>query len=195
MDENDQTLYSWSKITKKNGKTETNCTGMFWNYTDNRAGTIRFRRKSGVDLEAGTYTAYVGVSMLNPEKQRVSLNTTVTFKVIRSKTGTTVKPSPVKLINRDYARTATLYIAPKYTGLNKISDVKIIGSYADNMTITEIGDGVYELEFRDTYIEGSVVKKIWQAITKFVSRSVKLEIYYEGSTKPDTVTAKVKINP
>ncbi len=195
MDENNQTLYSWSKITKKNGKTETDCSGMFWNYTDNRAGTIRFRRRSGVDLEAGTYTAYVGVSMLNPEKQRVSLNTTVTFKVIRGKTGTTVKPSPVKMINRDYARTATVYIAPKYTGLNKISDVKILAPYADNMTITKTGDGVYELEFRDTYIEGSVVKKIWQAITKFVSRKVQLEVYYEGSTKPDKVTASVKINP
>ena len=63
-----------------------------------------------------------------------------------------------------------------------------------NITETEV-EGKYELSFVDNYVEESKIKQVLQAITKFVNRNVNLEVYYEGSSVPDKVTAKVRINP
>ncbi len=192
LDDTDSKAFGWTEIKAKNG---TDCSDMFFNYTDNKAGTIRFVRRNGKNLEAGTYTACVYANIIDSEGHNAKLTTTVKIKVTRGKTATTVKPSPVKMVNRDYARTATVSIAPKYTGFNKIRDVKITDTNADKMGIYNISEGTYMLVFDDSYIEGSIVNKIFKVITKHVSRTVKLEVYYEGSTKPDKVNAKVRINP
>ncbi len=183
-------------ITRTEKKKEIECTDQFVRDDThfNKAGVI-LARAEGEDLVAGKYKAYLCATIYDSEGKPAEFNTTVTFKVTRGKTGTTIKPSPVKLVNRDYARYATVYIEPKYSDVNDISSVNITGPYADKISVYAVGNGQYELEFADTYVEGSVVKKIWQAITKFVNRTVKVEVYYEGSTKPDTVSTKVKINP
>ena len=181
------------KITKAVKGKEQDVTYMF-----NRNGgyyndPIVIRR--GGNLEAGTYKAYVSGHILDKDGRMAYINTTVSFKVVRSKTGTTVKPSLIKLINRDYVRSATLYIAPKTAGVNAIRTVKITGAYNESMRITKTSDGVYKLEFVEGHVEGSKGKKGWQVLTKYITKSVPLEVYYQGSTTPDKVSAKVKINP
>ncbi len=156
--------------------------------------SITLRREPGCNLAAGTYKAEITTRFVYSGGIK-SLTTTVNFKVVRGKTGTTVKPSPIKLVNRDFARSATVYIAPKTAGVNAISDVKISKAYNKSMKITKTGNGVYKLEFVDGYVETSIIKKIEQAITKFVTKTVPLEVYYTGSTTPDKVNAKIKINP
>ncbi len=197
LSESELAAIDLSQIMRVEGKKEINCTKYFTYAPSDDPCTIVLKRTPGSNYSppAGTYKAYVSGVTFDSEWDTVRINTTVTFKVVRGKAGTTVKPSPVKMINRDYARTATINVSSKYADVNPIFDVKVVGAYADKMTIRDNLDGTYELEFNDTYVEGSIVKKIFTVISKFVTRTVQLEVYYQGSTVPDKVNAKVKINP
>ncbi len=184
-----------TNITKKENGKEVDYINYFYTASIRETDTVNISRRSESNLAAGTYKAYLSTRIYDGSGTYAYINTTVNIKVVRSKTQTTVTPSPVKLINRDYARSATVYIAPKAAGVTGIREVKITGAYADYMAITPSGKGVYTLTFRDGYVEKSKIKQLWEAITKNVTKSVTMEVYYVGSTTPDKVTAKVKINP
>ncbi len=151
-----------------------------------------------VSVDAGNYKAYFKVyyKAFNGEKyDSVYDVVAVPFKVVRGKPGVTVNPSPIKLVNRDYARTADVNITAKNKGFKVIKNVEITGIYKDKMNITRIGDQTYKVGFTGNYYETSKVKKLWLAITKNVTRSVSINVYYYGSDVPEKGTIKVKINP
>lgn len=172
---------------------EIDCTNLF--LRNDGVDNVTIRSYYGYDIEAGTYKARICLNIIDKTGEWGKLYTTTTFMVTRGKTQTTVKPSPVTVVNRDYARSATIYIAPKAVGVNPIKKVAVTGTYKDYMNIKQTGANEYSLSFNDGYVEKSQIKKIWQAITKFVTKTVTLDVYYYGSATPDKVNVKVKINP
>ena len=185
-------------ITKKENGTEKSYTNYFRTTTSYHVDSICISRNAnyGAEIAAGTYKAYMSALILNSTTGGYSyLNTTVTFKVVRGKTQTAVNPSTIKLINRDYVRSANIVIAPKAAGVNAIDRVYITGAYAGNITLISKDSGFYTLQFREGYVEKSKIKQLWYAITKYVTKSVTMSVYYKGSPTPDKVTLKVKITP
>ena len=197
--------YECIDISTKQGKSVINATEWFstWSggYSRGSYSPIVIFRRSGVDIPAGTYKAvirsYYYDSAAGTSDIRASyVDTTVNFKVKRSKVKFSVTPSTVTLINRDYARSASVTISPKTPGMNAIKDIRITGRYEGNLSLTRVGDtDTYRLEFSNNYFEGSWVKKTWMAITKNVTRTIPAEVYFDGSTVPEKINLKVKIIP
>ncbi len=199
--------YHCIRITTKQGKSEVDATEWFdtWygEYRDGDSWTLKvFRnRDEDVDIPAGTYKAvircyYYDIDAGTPDYMANYVDTTVNFKVKRGKPNLSVTPSPATLINRDFARAANITIVPKAAGVNDIREVRITGNYNGNVTLTRVRDtDTYMLEFDNNYYEGSWVKKTWMAITKNVTRTIPAEVYFYGSTAPEKINLKVKINP
>ncbi|MCR5602581.1 MAG: hypothetical protein K6G27_02630 [Lachnospiraceae bacterium] len=157
---------------------------------------VIFTRMPGKNIQAGTYVATLAAVLNNGRR----VTGTVEFKVVRGKTNTVVKPSPAVLINRDNARYTTVYISPKKNDANAIINATIVADknkFDEYFSLEQIKDkpGTYRLRVQKGYYEKQVKKSIVSLITKVVSKSVKVNVYYNGSTEYETVTVKVKIKP
>jgi hypothetical protein len=192
--------------TMVNGK-EVSVNHLFNNDTYSR-NVIRIRRKADENLTAGTYKAYIQARYRSEPLLTAGINgtgvfqiggiieKTVTFKVTRGKAGTSFTPSPIKLINRDYTRYADVEIVTKTKGVAGISRVEIVDAkYNDKLKISRKYGNTCQLEFANNFYETSKAGKLILAITKSVTKTVKVNVYYKGSEVPEKVNLKVKITP
>jgi hypothetical protein len=177
----------------------TTCDGLF--YVDPDYPLV-IRRNPGSNIPAGTYKATV-TSYFKTGEDTVTLSTVVTFKVVRgSKTGVAINPesgsfsgTTGKLINREYTRKLVYNATVKDLNVNSISRIALGGDGKFDDTFILIQNPFcpwsFSLYLREGYVEMSKGK----AITKAVTKTVPIEIYYEGSNVPDKINIKVMITP
>ena len=157
---------------------------------------VIFTRMPGKNIQAGTYVATLAAVLNNGGH----VTGTVEFKVVRGKTNTVVNPATAVLINRDNARYTTVYFSPKKNDANAIINATIVADknkFDEYFSLEQIKDkpGTYRLRVQKGYYEKQVKKSIVSMITKEVTKNVKVNVYYNGSTEYETVTVKVKIKP
>ena len=186
--------YIYQTVTVDKKKINMTCTDLFNCTFNHSTGAVEFRRAGGAaNLPAGTYKAVITAK---DYYGRFKFTTTVNIKVVRgSKTGVAINPNKLKLVNRDPSSYGLLNITVKDTRVNPISAVKV-GSKFENAFGTEMiysdPDSPLAVIFMK---EGYVEKTRNKAITKAVTKTVPVEIYYVGSKVPDKVNVKVTINP
>ncbi len=185
------------KIYQMVGGVEKNYTGDFVGHYEegsNINSSVCFIAKCpGATVPAGTYK--IELSTCDIKTHNRICYTTTSFKVTKGKTAFTLDKSQVELVNNNTKR-ATFELANKNQANNVISNVEI----ADKSTIFELyslGNGKYSIGFKKNadgsrYVE---LDKKKNPITSAVTKTVKLNVYNEGSDKPATVSIKVKIQP
>ncbi|MBQ7581639.1 MAG: hypothetical protein IJU25_02340, partial [Lachnospiraceae bacterium] len=121
--------------------------------------------------------------------EELNLTTTITFSVVRgTKTGAAIATEG-KLVNRDYYRTVTLNVDVKDPTVNEVVKVE---SGNKIYQIMKVSEGIYKLGFADpAYVEKSGNKPITKAVTK----TVPISVYFEGSPVADKINVKIVTDP
>jgi hypothetical protein len=115
---------------------------------------------------------------------------TFSFKVTRGSASLTASKKQVELQNNNTRRDTLTYVC-KDKSINAISKVEVADANSP-FKAYYLGNNKVSIGFKDgKYTEMKNGKPITAAVTK----NVKLNIYFLGSSKPNTVTLKVKINP
>ena len=151
------------------------------NYNGNQLEFIIYHNATRGDLPSGTYKADFITDYGN---------VTCSFKVTKSKVNPVFDKKNMELYNNNTKRDI-FAVHEKNSALNNVSSITI----ADKNTIFDVkpvGNGRFSIGFADVrYVE----KKSGKAITSPVTKTVKLNVYHEGSTVPQVVSVKVKIYP
>ncbi|MCR5223314.1 MAG: hypothetical protein K6D90_10680 [Lachnospiraceae bacterium] len=151
---------------------------------------ILVRRQDGFNLTAGTYQANMILYLENPENEFVPIPFSFTFKVTRGKTDAKIGVAG-KLINRVYDRTVTMNVTST-AGVNTVSRVELAGTAYDDVYVLEkVSDGVYRLRFAPGYVE----MKNKKPITKAVTKTVPVNVYFAGSDVADKINVKIVTDP
>ncbi len=175
------------------------CDDLF--YVDDEYPLV-IKRKPGQNVAAGTYKALV-ISKFKYIGEPLSLSTVVTFKVTRGgKTESAIKPeagnfagTTGKLINREYTRGLVYNATVKDENVNGISHISLGGNGKFDEIFTLEQSPYITWNFRLSMKSGYIEKNKGKAITKAVTKTVPIEIYYEGSDVPDKINIKVTILP
>ncbi len=151
---------------------------------------ILVRRQDGFNLTAGTYQANMILYLKDAENNLVECPFSFTFKVTRGKTDAKIGVAG-KLINRVYDRTVTMNVTST-AGVNAVSRVELAGTaYDDVYVLEQVSDGVYRLKFAPGYVE----MKNKKPITKAVTKTVPVNVYFEGSDVADKINVKIVTDP
>ncbi len=188
---NNITCLDINQTVKIKGKKVQKDYSSFFNVTVN--GTDVIFTRGEIVMFPGTYKAHIAANLTDIKGGSQIITTIVTLKVVRGKkTGVYANPSQVYLVNRDYARKASFDIGVKDTRVNNISFVSVDSKYYDmlNTTVSKDGHRV-TLQLKPGYIE----LKNKKPITKAVTKTVPVKVYYNGTKAPDTVKVKVMIYP
>ena len=140
------------------------------------------------DIEPGTYKVNIQAALVSGK----NITTTASFKVVRGKTNTKINPTSVTLVNRDYTKSCPVNIT-------RDKDVKAI----TNVTLGSGFDEVFTLNHDSSWdnlrirLKNGYVEKTKKGvpITSKVKKTVPVNVYYNGSSKPDTVKLTVTIEP
>ncbi len=122
-------------------------------------------------------------------------NTTASFKVAKGKVAFVISKGTMELYNNNTKRD-TFVLKTKETSMDDVHSV-VIADDSSIFDLYSLGNGKYSIGLKRTengskYVE---VDKKKNPITKAVTKTVKLNVYNEGSDKPATYSIKVKINP
>jgi hypothetical protein len=166
-------------------------TDQFYILTNGR--DVIIEREGSDNLEPGTYQADLNVTLDKAVASgKKSFPVSFSFKVVRGKTGAAISVLSY-LINRDYDSKVTLVTGTKDAEVNSITKVEFAGNTYDGVYVLEetAEDGVYELKFAPGYVE----KKSGKPITKAVTKTVPVNVYFDGSDTPDKINVKIVTNP
>ncbi|MBR4718872.1 MAG: hypothetical protein IKP31_01375, partial [Lachnospiraceae bacterium] len=146
-------------------------------------------RGEGVDnITAGTYKATIKLI----SEEYPSVETTASFKVTRGSTGTKLNPKSVTLVNRDYSRSYIVNI-DRASDVNQITNVTLGDAFKDVFVLSKHGSmDKWRVKVKYGYVERT---NKGVPITKAVKKTVPINVYYNGSLKPDTVKLTVTIEP
>ena len=143
---------------------------------------------NGDNIDPGTYKATLVVDL----KTGDTFITDVSFKVTRGKTNTKLSPTVATLVNRDYSRACPVNVV-RGRDVNEITNVALGSGYEDIFTLSSFGSwDDLRLRLKYGYVEKT---KKGVPITKAVKKTVPVNVYYNGSSKPDTVKLTVTIEP
>ncbi len=172
-------------IYQKSGKTVKDCNRSF-RISEEYEG-LRIYRVPGVDVAPGTYYLNFTVkSYVNDIKVPV----TVSFKVKRGKISHKSSKSTLELISNSSKRD-TFTITNKLATGTEVKNVTVADKKSP-FNVIALGGGKYSLGYKDgKYVELKKKKPITAPVTK----TVKLNVYNDGSTTPTTLKIKVKIYP
>ncbi|MCR5267645.1 MAG: hypothetical protein K6E16_03940 [Lachnospiraceae bacterium] len=176
-----------TQIYQKKGKEIINFTDCF--DVDCDGTNLQIWREYDENLTAGSYKADIVACVEKLSGEEINLTTTITFTVIRgAKTGAAIATEG-KLVNRDYNRAVKLSVDVKDPTVNEVVKVE---SGNKIYQIMKVSEGIYKLGFADpAYVEKSGNKPITKAVTK----TVPISVYYNGSTVPDKVNVKIITEP
>ena len=166
---------------KKNDVTEKFNCSLFSNLAE-------IRRRSGVDdIAEGTYKATIEADLGAGGK----VTTVASFKVVRGNTKTKISPTSMTLVNRDYVKSCPVNIE-HISDVNEITNVTL-GAYDNVFELVKHGSmDKWRVKLKYGYVERT---KKGVPITSKVKKTVPINVYYEGSNKPDTVKLTVNIEP
>jgi hypothetical protein len=170
---------------------------MPWSYPGLKYGFALYKNPDSTRvLEPGSYKcdmkiAYAsGYDEEEGKYERAYTNVTFSFKVVRGSVTLTANKKQLELLNNNTRRDTVTFKA-KDTSVNPVSKVEVADANSP-FKAYYLGNGKVSIGFKDgRYTEMKSGKPITAAVTK----SVKLNVYFIGSSKPNTVTLKVKINP
>ena len=166
---------------KKNDVTEKFNCSLFSNL-------VKIRRGSGVDdIAEGTYKATIEADLGAGGK----VTTVASFKVVRGNTKTKISPTSITLVNRDYVKSCPVNIE-HISDVNEITNVTL-GAYDDVFELVEYGSKEeWRVKLKYGYVEKT---KKGVPISSKVKKTVPVNVYYNGSSKPDKVSLTVYIEP
>ncbi len=190
--------YKFSDIYLVKGSEKVNCSSYFINdhyYVDNMANfTSLITRKAGKTPEPGTYKVDFTYMIRDKQYNPKTVTITSTFKVTRGSITLVSDKKAPELYNNNSKRT-TITLSTKDKTLNAIDRV-VLADTDSIFNIEDLGYGKISLGFKNgKHIETTTVKGKQMPITKAVTKTVKVNVYNVGSSKPTQYSIKVKINP